>query len=248
MIRTVLFLLYDDRPAHDADRQQVFGRQVVPAILDLDPWRFWATLGDPESNVKSPAPYKRGERQLAGTCNVWLYADQDHRNFGAILTEAGFDWHAYRVDESVYTDYGDSLWAKPRDWPDGQRSPGVVAVTVLNRPDHIGPDEWFRRWQGRQSPVSEALQPRQKYVRNRVLEPLGHAPALAGVVQEVWPDRSHVSSLFKFFRARTPWTLAINIARMLASVTSFLELRQIRTAMAGEYLLKTGVQRLGTRT
>ena len=39
----------------------------------------------------------------------------------------------YLVTESLYRDYGDNEHAAPRDWPDGQRSPGIITLTRVRQ-------------------------------------------------------------------------------------------------------------------
>ena len=73
------------------------------------------------------------------------------------------------MSEALYRDYGGNRFAKPRDWPDGQRSPGVLMLTLLERPARLTREAWLAHWHGVQSPVSEELQPRMRYVRNEVV-------------------------------------------------------------------------------
>ena len=88
----------------------------------------------------------------------------------------------------------------PRDWPDGQRSPGVLTVGLIHRPLDLGYDEWIERWHGTQSPRSGALQPRTRYVRNEVVRALTpDAPEVHGIVEEGWPSARHVADPMLFF-------------------------------------------------
>src|SRR4029077_3168714 len=90
----------------------------------------------------------------------------------------------------------------PREWPDGERSPGILALTLLKKPARLKYDDWMQRWHGRQSPLSEAMQPRTRYVRNIVLEALtDNAPVYEGFVEESWPSFEHVTNQYLFFGA-----------------------------------------------
>ena len=66
----------------------------------------------------------------------------------------------YSVVESLYRDYGGNQWSTPRDWPDGERSPGVLTVALLQQHPDQTFDEWMTRWHTRISPITEAIQPR----------------------------------------------------------------------------------------
>ena len=119
---------------------------------------------------------------------------------------------------------------RPAHWADGQRSPGVLTVALIHRPDGLGYREWITRWHGTQSPVSAELQPRTRYVRNEVVRSLSEgAPEIDGIVEEGWPSTAHVADPLLFFNATTPEELDANVARMMASVEACLDLARLRS-------------------
>jgi hypothetical protein len=90
------------------------------------------------------------------------------------------------------------------------------------------------------SPVSESIQPRSRYVRNVVQRPITDgAPPCDGIVEEHWPTTRHVTNPFLYFGASGPVSLLGNLARILRAVHGFHDLRSLRTAMMGEYFVKT---------
>ncbi|MBN8216224.1 MAG: hypothetical protein J0L75_06255 [Spirochaetes bacterium] len=223
-------------------------RQVKGAILDvLVPHLGGAGVTaitlyckDGETTVKSPAPNLYGKTAPDAKLCLWVKSKAAHGRIEKAVAETGFTSAAYRVTESVYKDYGDNAHAAARHWPDGVRSPGVVAVTLMERPAKLPRAEWIRRWHGAMSPLSESIQPRTRYVRNVVEEALTRgAPPFEGIVAEAWPSPRHVSNPFLFYGARNPLMLPVNMVRILRAVTSFLSLRKIQTVMMGEYILKS---------
>ncbi len=147
---------------------------------------------------------------------------------------------AYLVVESLYDDYGTTPHGPPRDWPDGERSPGVLTVALIHRPEGLEYREWITRWHGTQSPVSAELQPRTRYVRNEVVRSLSDgAPEVDGIVEEAWPSTGHVADPMLFFNATTPEELDANVARMIASVDACLDLGRLRSSTMSEYLIKS---------
>ena len=129
----------------------------------------------------------------------------------------------------------------PRDWPDGERSPGVLTVALIHRPEGLAYEEWIRRWHGTQSPVSAELQPRCRYVRNEVVRPVtDSAPEIHGIVEEAWPSADHVADPMLFFNAGDDKAvLQANIERMLESVNACLDLSRIRNVTMSEFLIRS---------
>ncbi|RMF17237.1 MAG: hypothetical protein D6761_04695 [Candidatus Dadabacteria bacterium] len=236
----VQIVFWDERDrSPEALELQVVDR-IGPELLPACD-RLTALVHDVQAaKVRCPAPPRRGESRPAGMLDLWPTSNEVTDLALARLREAGFRPAAWRVEETVYTQYGDNRWGKKRDWPDGARSPGVVLLTLMERPRRLSKDEWLRRWYGRQSPVSEQMQPRARYVRNLVLDAITpDAPPVEGIVEEAWPDGRHVENPFLFYGARNPVELVINQAKMMASVLSFLNILKLRTQMVGEYFLKS---------
>ena len=102
-------------------------------------------------------------------------------------------------------------------------------------------EEWVRHWHEVQSPVSAAIQPRTRYVRNAVFRPVTEgAPPYEGIVEECWPSARHVEDPMLFYCADgSAERMKENVEKMMASVTAFLDLDRIRTITMSEYLLKT---------
>ncbi len=236
----LIYLLWEKAPTPPADRRRRMLEDCAPRLLQLGPAGLQVNIADDLITIPSPAPRLLGPKHFQGQVNLWLAEGQDPAPFEAVLKEAGFDIAGYRVDEWLYTDYGENAHGRPRDWQDGTRSPGLLAITLLQRPASIPRDEWMRRWFGWQSPMSEWMQPRARYVRNVVEAAVtpGVLP-LDGIVEEAWPSETHVTDKRLFFGARSRLQLIRNMAIMLRSVSRIFRMWKITTVMMSEYFLKT---------
>ena len=108
-----------------------------------------------------------------------------------------------------------------------------VSGRMLERPARMTKEAWLAHWHGVQSPVSEELQPRMRYVRNEVIRPLTpDAPPWEGIVDECWPSAEHLTE-------GSEERLRTNLKRMLESVRGFLELPRIRSYAMSEYILRS---------
>ena len=172
--------------------------------------------------------------------SMWLDSYEHRGPVEEAVAGLGLSWASYLVTESLYDDYGTTPYAGPRDWPDGDRSPGVLTVALIHRPEGLGYRQWITRWHGTQSPVSGELQPRTRYVRNEVVRSLTEgAPEIGGIVEEGWPSTAHVADPMLFFNATTPEELDVNVGRMIASVDACLDMARLRSSTMSEYLIKS---------
>lgn len=218
-------------------RSAILLTRGMPALLEAGAEGLSVLIADEHAAVRSPNPFPLTGRKPVALVNLWG-AVSDAVALAA-LTELGFTVACYRVDESIYRDYGDNAHASPRDWPDGKRSPGVTAVTFMERPRRLSEDEWLGRWHGRMSPVSESIQPRTRYVRNHIRRASPGAPPLAGIVEEAFPSPRHITQPMLFYGASGPLSLVVNVLRILAAVTHFLTLWRIQTVVMSEYFIAT---------
>jgi hypothetical protein len=193
------------------------------------------------AQAPSPVPTPNGEDPHVAEVSVWVNSYDQRREMDEAVTAVGLRWAAYLVIESLYEDYGTTPHARPRNWPDGTRSPGVLTVSLIHRPPGLDYATWIERWHGTQSPLSARLQPRCRYVRNEVVRAVTPgAPEIDGIVEEAWPSVEHVADPMLFFSAGgDPDLLRANVDAMLESVTACLDLERIRNMTMSEYLVKT---------
>lgn len=237
-----VYLLWPRRRMMPLECRLTLLEHCAPQLLQIGVAGLQMNIADDRVDTPWPTPRLLGPRPFAAEVCLWLDAAQLARRAAheEVLRAAGFEIAGYRVDAWLYCDYGETPHARPRDWPDGQRSPGVLAVTLLERPPRIPRDEWMRRWFGWQSPMSEWMQPRCRYVRNVVDEIVTPGAAhYDGIVEEAWPSREHVVNKFLFYGARNRWQLLLHMAIMLRSVMRMLKLWRITTVMMSEYFVKT---------
>lgn len=237
----LIYLIWRGRDADASRVRRQLLEDCAPRLLALDPRGLSLDVDDSESDVPPPIPWPAEEAPLAAVVSLWLDCYERRGPYEEILAEVGERRAGYLVSESLYSDYGTNAHAPTRDWPDGQRSPGLLTVSLLERPERLDPFKWLEHWHGTQSPVSEEMQPRCRYVRNFVVRPLTDgAPPYAGIVEEAWPSAAHVTDPMLFYGADgSPEKLRSNQRRMFESVRAFLDLDRLRVATMSEYLLRT---------
>jgi hypothetical protein len=230
--------------SEDCTRREVADAVLGPlskGLLDLDPVRLTIDVWDPESDIPAPVPTPEGETPLHALVSLWIDAVDYRGPFEDLLAEGAVRLAGYQVVESLYRDYGGNQWSGPRRWPDGERSPGVLTVALLQQHPDLSFDDWMTRWHTRISPVTEAIQPRSRYVRNAVFRAMTDgAPPLRGIVEEAWPSLNHVTDPMLFYCGEgDPERMNAHIAQMLEEINAFVDLSTLRSTTMSEWILKS---------
>ena len=237
----LMYLAWLDAGATRAEVAHVLLGPVRDELLALEPLALTMDVWDPGSDIPAPVPTPEGETPLHGLISVWLDAVDYREPFEEVLAAATERLAGYSVVESLYRDYGGNQWSGPRSWPDGARSPGVLTVALLQQHPDQSFEEWMTRWHTRISPITEAIQPRARYVRNAVFRPLTDgAPPLRGIVEEAWPSLEHVTDPMLFYCGDgDPERMDAHIGRMIEEINAFVDLSTLRSVTMGEWILKS---------
>lgn len=218
------------RPSTD---RAAFAASVRDSVADLEELgcsSITVHLGDETIGIAGPMPCPDGELPLRAAVSLWVDA-HDLVDPSAVLAPLAERCDGYLVTESVYSEYGQRR-GEPRSWPAGQRSPGPVTVAAVRRHPDLDEQSFRELWYGRQSPMSEAVQPRLRYVRNSVVRSLTPgAPALDGIVMESWPSEEVVDDIVAFHNGDLE-----NLTVMMDSVGRCFDMDSLRSVAMAEYL------------
>ena len=234
----LVYLVWDRPSRAPRDVRAQFLDDVGPRMLALGPAALQIDLDDDEAQVATMVPVAGDELPVRAYVSLWLDNHDRRAPYETVLAEAGVRRAGYLVTESLYCDYGGNAHAPARDWPDGARSPGIVTLTVFDKPVGVDNDAFYGHWYGHQSPMSEAMQPRARYVRNAVARALTPgAPRYRAIVEEAWPTVEHLTDLRTFFGADSDDELGENIRVMLDSTKLLYDPATMRNYTMSEYML-----------
>lgn len=200
----------------------------------------WAALPELQGLVVTPAdpalpnpnPFRPGARPVA---LVDVYGPA----WPPPWPLPAFTAHAWRVDESVPTTYGENPHGPAHPGGEGVPSPGLVCVSCLERRPDLDEAAFLAAWHGVMSPVSTALQPRTRYARNHVRAALTPgAPPFAAIVAEAWPDEAAVRSPWRFYGARGPVALVRNMVAILRAVGGMTRPWRVVSFSGREHVLR----------
>ncbi len=236
-----LVYLVWERPSIDpAALRMRFLDDLAPRLLALQPHALQVDLDDEHAQMPSMVPVPGDELPVRACVSIWLDAHDGRAPYEALLRAAGVRLAGYLVTESMLCEYGGNQHAPPRDWPDGTRSPGIITLTIFDKPAGVDDETFYGHWYGHQSPMSENMQPRARYVRNAVARALTPgAPRYRAIVEEAWPSIEHVANLHTFFGASSNEELGENIRVMLDSTKLLYDPATMRNYPLSEYILKS---------
>lgn len=204
---------------------------VVPALVDAGATDVAVHLSDDRVSIPGPMPCPGGELPLRAAISAWFPAHDLRGDADDIVARIGERADGYLVTESVFSEYGQRR-GDARDWPAGERSPGLVTFATVHRNPLLDPRTFREFWYGHQSPMSERLQPRLRYVRNTVVHPVTPgAPPVDGIVVESWESEELVSDIEAFHLGDLE-----NLTVMLDSVGTVFDMSRLRSIAMSEYL------------
>jgi hypothetical protein len=192
-------------------------------------------LADLEADVGGSVPIRSPESAPAAVVSLWLDSVDRRAEVEDALAPVAPRLAGYLVTESVPRDFD------RRGWPDGARTPGVVLMTVFEKPARLTTEEFLARWHGSHTPLSLLIHPLWRYVRNVVARPLTKdAPALMGIVAEHFRSAEDLTDPMRFYGGQgSKETMRANMQRVLEDVSTFLDLERTQSWVMSEYILKT---------
>jgi hypothetical protein len=229
-----------DRPSRSGEEVRAqFLDELAPRLLELGVRGLQIDVDDEHAQVETMVKVPGDELPVRGLVTLWLDAHDERAPHEAAIRATGVRSAGYLVTESMYRDYGDNEHSGRRDWADGERSPGIVTLTVFDKPAGVDDETFYGHWYGHQSPMSEWMQPRARYVRNAVVRSLTPgAPRYRAIVEEAWPTVEHLTNLQTFFGAEGGDDLGERIRIMLDSTKLLYDPATMRNYTLSEYIIR----------
>lgn len=166
--------------------------------------------------------------KLAAVASLWLDCCDDRSPIEEILAVHG-RCDGYLVTESV------PQACEDRDWPDGERSPGLSHFTWFPKPEALSDEQFFRAWHGEHTPLSFELHPlRWEYVRNSVARAVtSDAPPVKAIVVERFREHEDYLDPSRLYGSREV------VDRMMAELPNFADVRQMHSVPLSEYIVRS---------
>jgi hypothetical protein len=226
----LIYLVWDrpSRPGEEVRAEAV--ETLAPQLIERGAQRVEVFVN--EGLVAGPMPAGPSELPVRQAYAFWVDAYDRRGPLEELILGLGVRSAGYLVTESTYCEYGSNERCGPRTWPVGQVSPGISTFSLLRRNPAFDARTFREFWHLHQSPMSEALQPRLRYLRHTVVHAVtAGAPPYDAIVHEAWPDAGLLSDIVAFHNGDEE-----NLRVMLDSVAQVFDLGSLRSEAMGEYL------------
>lgn len=224
----------DDLPADDL-RGRLLG-EVASTVLRTSAAGLRMQIEDPAGDFLRYGGNPHGDRFCA-SISVWLQTYDDRSIIEDAIGSAGCRTAGWLVTESR------PIECSARDWPDGQRSPGLGLVTLLDKRADVDDAAFFARWHGSHTPLTFDIHPFWLYLRNSIARQiLGGELPFRALVEETVGDATDMLDLHRFYGAAPgdDEALKANMARINADLLEFCDMATLETCPAGEWILRSG--------
>ena len=238
----LIYLVWMEPETPPEEARETMLGDVATSLLGAGVHALTVDVDDEFAQVPPPAPPPADENPVRAVVSVWVDTYDTRAPLEAILSGDGERRIAgYQAVESLYRDYGGNQWSGVRDWPDGARSPGVLTVSLIEQKRGMEFEDWITFWHTKQSPMSEAIQPRARYVRNALFRSVTpDAPPYRAIVEEAWPTVEHLTDPMLFYCADgSEATMKANVTTMIEHVSQFIDFDTFRNLTLSEYIVKS---------
>jgi hypothetical protein len=229
-VEKLIYVVWKPPGTSDERFTEILTGGVAPQLAALGARGLTLHLVDAKATSVRRARITRLEVPVAGLVSFSL-AEADRRGpLEKLLAEATARLAGYLVAESV------PLRNTTQRAPLGQRTPGIVMVALIERPERLPFEAWIAHWHGPHREVALETQCTFSYVRNVVVRALTpDAPPWAGIVEEGFPEDA-VTDPMRWYKAeQSPETLQRNVKRMVESCQKFLDLDRVESHPMSEY-------------
>ncbi len=175
----------------------------------------------------SVMPFKKDKLAVISVYN------EDPMPVESFLKSKGFSG-GWRVEEAIPVAY-------QKDWPDGERTPGINLLTLFNKKKGLSYEEFLDRWHNGHTPLSLKVHPLWNYNRNVVKDAVAaYARSYDGIVEEHFRSEADLLNPFKFFG--NPLIILGRMWQVYSDTNGFLDYKNIETYLADEIHIQSAPQ------
>jgi hypothetical protein len=222
------YLLHYESALAGADLRSALIDLVAPKLREAGALRIGLSLDDEHVAQGRAVAIVKSDPPVRALVSFWMENADDRVACERLLAADAAALHGYLVVESR------PLLHSP---PIGERAPGANLVTCIRRRADISDAEFIDRWHNEHKIVACEIQSTFAYVRNVVVRTLTpDAPEWDGIVEESFPIEA-LTDPQVWYDCNDETEYRKRVARMVESVTAFLDLGPLESMPMSEYYL-----------
>jgi len=140
----LIYLIRDRADRDRAELRETLTGPAAAALRDAGGTDVTVHVADDRVHIGGPMPEPDGAVGVVAAVSVWFAAHDLRGDADTAVDAVGVRSAGYLVTESLWSDFGQRR-GEPRDWPDGDRSPGLVTLALVHqhRADVSGNAVWL---------------------------------------------------------------------------------------------------------
>ncbi len=222
----LVYLLTHEGDAPGPELRAGLVEHAVPALRAASASQISVNVDDEHTAVGDAVAIRRSSPPIRAMVSFWLQNSDDREGCEEALAPHARELSGYLVVESR------PLVHEP---PRGARAPGANLVTCISRKPGLSDEEFIWRWNVEHRKVAVETQSTFAYVRNAVVRRLTDAGGdWEGIVEESFPIEA-LSDPQVWYACDDAEEYQRRLARMMESVTAFLDLSVLESTPMSEY-------------
>jgi hypothetical protein len=224
----LVYLLSQEADLAGAELRAGLIEKAVPALRAAGASKISVNVDDEDVAQGSGVLIRRSDPPFRAMVSFWMESADDREPCEAALAA-----HAARLAGYLVAESRPMVHAPPV----GERAPGANLVTCIAKKPGISDDEFFERWNVEHRKVALETQSTFAYVRNAVVRRLtADGSDWDGIVEESFPIEA-LTDPHVWYDCSSEDEYKARLARMIESVTAFLDLSVLESTPMSEYLL-----------
>jgi hypothetical protein len=202
---------------------------LVPRLLQMNPEKLKVDITEPKRPMLTVLPLKKTHLAMI---SVWDAQTDRAQQWQSAMTNPDWSLAGYQVTESTPRAY-------TKDWKDGEASPGIVMLTLMNKNPRLSYEQFMKEWFEHHTPViALRVHPLWNYIRNVVDSIVVEgSPPLDGIVEEHFRYRRDITNPLRFFGG--PLKMLPNMIKVGLHAKKFLDLSLVENYLLAEYHIRS---------
>ena len=201
-------------------------------LIELGARKLAVAVADEHVQYAQGSVITRMEEPIAAVVSFWLDTHLDRARLEEAIRSASSRHAGYLVLESV------PIVNTTQTVAIGERTPGILTIAFLEKPERLTYEAWLDLWQGRHTRVAIETQSTFLYIQNAVVRSVTEdAPAWVAIVEEGFPREALTDQKVFYDAGDSDEKLAENRGRMIESCQRFIDFDRLESHMFSQYLL-----------